>query len=296
LFDLQNSQAAALPTLFLPVEIKHREFKAKVLLATVAARAGFQVYLGSKSAVDAMVFRCRQRSGIYLYKGGKPLDYLTRLLGKVEHFVVLDEEMGPAVQDLHTAYTMRIHRGTEHLVGRLFVVGQRHRDVISEVRPELLDKVEVTGWPRIDLWSQQYQHQYGDEIEGLRRKYGGFLLFSSNFGIISQDVFVKELQHIRSVTATPADAEIYELSMKGALEDFRAFVELARRMDADPDFPKVIILARASWRRQEDRAGLRGRNRPLVAREQGASSSRLYDRGAGSPGECAANIHCGRSA
>jgi len=241
LLDGQNSHAEALPTLFLPVEIKHREFKAKVLLGTIAARAGFQVYLGSKAAVDAMVFRRRQRSGIYFYKGGKPLDFLTKLLGKVEHFVVLDEEMGPAVQNLRTAYTMRIYRGTEHLVGRLFVVGRRHKDVLSEVRPELADKVEVTGWPRIDLWSRRYQHQYGDEVAALRHKYGRFLLFSSNFGVISKDVLDREVQHIRSVTATPGDAAIYEASMKGALEDFRAFIELAKRMDADPDFPKVVI-------------------------------------------------------
>jgi surface carbohydrate biosynthesis protein len=231
----------AKPTLYLPVEIKAREFKAKVLLAMVAAREGFRVYLGSKVSIDRLIRQKAEVGGIYFYKGGKAEAELRAIKQRTERFVVLDEELGPAVQDLGYFYKRRIYPGTEAYVDRLYVIGERHREVVAEVRPQLLDKVEVTGWPRVDLWRAAFKAPYAAEIEALRARFGEFLLFSSDFGILSEQTIAQEVVRLRQVQSSQEEYDHYERSMRAAYADSLAFVELVKGIDADPEFPPLII-------------------------------------------------------
>ena len=231
----------AKPTLYLPVEIKAREFKAKVLLAMLAAQQGFRVYLGSKVSIDRLVREKAASGGIYFYKGGKSERDLRAIKQRTERFVVLDEELGPAVQDLGYFYKRRIYPGTETYVDRLYVIGEKHREVIAEVRPQLLDKVEVTGWPRVDLWRAAFKAPYAAEIKALQARFGEFLLFSSDFGILSEQTINQEVARLRQVKSSQEEYDHYERSMRAAYADFLAFVELVKRMDADAEFPALII-------------------------------------------------------
>jgi len=231
----------AKPTLYLPVEIKAREFKAKVLLALIAARQGFRVYLGSKVAIDRLIREKPSRGGIYFYKGGKAEKDLRAIKQRTERFVVLDEELGPAVQDLEYAYKRRIYPGTESYVDRLYVIGEAHRQVIAQVRPQLLAKVEVTGWPRVDLWRTDFKAPYATDVQALQARFGQFLLFSSDFGILSEQTISQEVARLRQVKSSQEEYDHYERSMRAAYADFLDFVELVKRMDADLEFPALII-------------------------------------------------------
>ncbi|WP_339522226.1 surface carbohydrate biosynthesis protein [Pseudomonas sp. EA_35y_Pfl2_R111] len=236
-----STQQAAKPTLYLPVEIKAREFKAKVLLALIAARQGFRVYLGSKVSIDRLVREKPEQGGIYFYKGGKAEKDLRAIKQRTERFVVLDEELGPAVQDLGYFYKRRIYPGTESYVDRLYVIGDVHREVIAQVRPQLIDKVEVTGWPRVDLWRADFKAPYASDIQALQNRFGQFLLFSSDFGILSEQTISQEVARLRQVKSSQEEYDHYERSMRAAYTDFLDFVELVKRMDADAEFPPLII-------------------------------------------------------
>ena len=55
--------------LYLPIEIKHREYAAQILLAASAAIRGYRVYLGTHAAIFALL-KCKQvPSGVILEKG-----------------------------------------------------------------------------------------------------------------------------------------------------------------------------------------------------------------------------------
>lgn len=263
------------PTIYLPVEIKAREFKAKVLLATVAAHQGFRVYLGSKAAIDRLVREKTKPNGIYFYKGGKPKKFLIWLKQRTEYFVVLDEEMGPAVQDLDYHYKRRIYPGTEDYVDRLYVVSDLHREIIAKIRPPLLERVEVTGWPRVDLWRPDFKASYGNEIRALQARFGEFLLFSSDFGMLSEQAISHELARMREMQFSPEEYDHHRCAMHAAYADFLAFVELVKCIDADPEFPKLIIRPHPSedichWQQQ-----LAGLQRVKIIFE-GEISSWLY--------------------
>lgn len=231
----------AKPTIYLPIEIKAREFRAKVLLALMAARQGFRVYLGSKVSIDRLVREKSGKGGIYFYKGGKSAKDLQAIKQRTERFVVLDEELGPAVQDLEYAYKRRIYPGTEELIDKLYVIGDIHKDVITHVRPELLGAVEVTGWPRVDLWREDFKALHADEIQNLEARFGKFILFSSDFGILSEQTIAQEMTRLHLVKSSQEEYDYHEKSMRSAYADFLDFVELVKCIDADLEFPPLII-------------------------------------------------------
>ena len=55
---------------FIPIEIKPREFISQLLLSAELAKIGFRVYLGTKKAIDELVEDKTDNKGVYLYKGG----------------------------------------------------------------------------------------------------------------------------------------------------------------------------------------------------------------------------------
>jgi hypothetical protein len=126
-------------------------------------------------------------------------------------------------------------------VDKLYVIGDVHREVIAQVRPQLLDKVEVTGWPRVDLWRADFKAPYASDIQALQDRFGQFLLFSSDFGILSEQTITQEMTRMRQVKSSQEEYDHYERSMRAAYADFLDFVELVNRMDADPEFPVLII-------------------------------------------------------
>ncbi|KAB2928681.1 MAG: hypothetical protein F9K30_00565 [Dechloromonas sp.] len=235
------AKADCKPTIYLPVEIKARELKAKILIALVAARHGFRIYLGSKQAIDQLIECKPGKGGIYFYKGGKPAAILAGIKDRVDRFVVLDEEMGPAVQDLDSYYQGRIYPGTEAWVDRMFLLGQTHLDSLCRVRPELAPKAVVTGWPRVDLWRPELKHQFVGDVSALQQQHGAYLLFSSDFGVISQEALGRELRRLGESHFNEAERHRQTKRLHDAYADFDRFVALARKLDADPECPPIII-------------------------------------------------------
>ena len=85
---------------FIPIEIKPREFVSQLLLSGELANIGLRVYIGSKKSIDKLVQNKVSRTGIYLYKGGGgSIDKFKNISRKVESIVVLDQEISPASID-----------------------------------------------------------------------------------------------------------------------------------------------------------------------------------------------------
>lgn len=229
------------PTIYLPVEIKARELKAKILLSMVAAEAGFRVYLGTKKSINNLVFNKEKKGGIYFYKGGKPYDFLCEIKKKIDSFVVLDEEMGPALHDIEMYCRRRIYPGTELLVDQLFVIGAEHKINLESARSELRGRVHVTGWPRVDLWRPEFSGLYAEEVESIRCRFGDYVLFSSDFGFLSEERVIEEVERFQKIEVLPSDVEDYKKMAWSTYLDFKVFVDWVRRIDEDDSFPPLII-------------------------------------------------------
>lgn len=235
------SAGLAKPTIYLPVEIKARELKAKVLLATVAAQHGFRTYLGTKSAINNLIQLKEAKAGIFLYKGGMPAEAIDRFKRKVDFFAVLDEEMGPALRNLDHSYKGRIYPGTETMVDKLFLIGESHLKALQRVRPKLVEKAIVTGWPRVDLWRSEFRHSFSKDIAQIRKKFGNYLLFASDFGINTKKRKDLEKRNLFASQYTGDTLDYLLNEIDDTYVDFNEFVKCIRKYDGDLNFPPVIV-------------------------------------------------------
>ena len=128
----------------------------------------------------------KTNSGIFLYKGGLSINKLKKIKEKVEKFLILDEEIGPASINLEKDMPIRLWDGSEKYIDRYYTIGKNVDKLARKLLPKLKNKIILTGWPRVDLWKKEFRYIYKNSIENIRKKYGKFILFSSDFGYNSQ--------------------------------------------------------------------------------------------------------------
>ena len=176
------------PTIYICVEVKNREFYSQILLAEFIARAGFRCYVGTHAAIFALLRKKKDKSGIFFDKGTLPKSRMEWIKTKCEFIVVLDQEAGPTFNDpskVNAQVLERLYPGSIPLIDRYFCIGPIIYKVAQSLFGKNADKVKMTGWPRIDLFRFYGKEIYSKEIQAIRRKYGKFLLFVSDFPVIS---------------------------------------------------------------------------------------------------------------
>lgn len=179
----------ARPTVFLLVEIKVREFRAKLLLASKLAEHGFRVYLGSRRVImDAVTKRGGDApAGVYYFKGGEPLEALAAVRRACQYVVGQDEEIGPALTpaDIERAWKTRYPEDVTDLIDHVYCFADAHVAILREVRPRLAARASATGWPRVDLLRPELRGPDARRAIEIRERLGDFVLFASNFKINS---------------------------------------------------------------------------------------------------------------
>ena len=155
------------PNVYIPVEIKYREFLSNILLASFAVKSGFRVYIGSKDAIATLINTKKNKGGIFFYKGGKDLNSLINIKKKCDHFVVLDQEMGTAPQNYGKVIRRRIWPGTEKHIDRYYVVGNHGYKVSCNIFPEMKKSIRCSGWPRVDMWRKENNFLFKKEVENI---------------------------------------------------------------------------------------------------------------------------------
>ena len=123
---------------YIPIEIKPREFISQLLLGAELAKIGFRVYLGTKKAIDELVENKNNKQGVYLYKGGGgTINKFKKLSKLVESIAVLDQEISPNVIDSGVIIKNRFVKGCLKYVSRLYYVGPEARKKAIEVLEDI---------------------------------------------------------------------------------------------------------------------------------------------------------------
>jgi len=233
-------------TVYIPIEIKPREFLSQVLLSAKIAELGGRVYLGSKTAMFNALSLKSRKGGTLLYKGGMGNESGFENLKKntVSKVAVLDQEFSPV--DSSSDPALRFVGAELDFVDRLYYVGQDTADRFFASRPDQpRSKVKTLGWPRADLWSHRYSNFWRARAESLKERFGEFVLFSSNFGVLSaEDLerFIKsrtalwQLYPERQIADEP---EVHQFRVN--IVEFVPVVEFLGQLDQEPNFPRVVV-------------------------------------------------------
>ena len=231
--------------IFIPIEIKPREFVSQLLLSGELAKNNIRVYLGSKKAIDKLVENKKNNSGIYLYKGGgSTVDKFKKLSKKVSSIAVLDQEISPAFRD-YKQIKNRFVKGSLKFVSRLYYVGPEAKksaiEVLNEIEPR---NIKAFGWPRVDIWEPSLHHIWEEEINKIKSRFPKpYLFFCSDFGCNTETLLKEKLLWIKNKGAKKSleDIEFWSEFSKKNYERFNEFIEFLKEINSDPDIPRIII-------------------------------------------------------
>lgn len=137
------------PILYLPVEIKTREWTGKLALAAAAAKRGFTVVIGQSWSIQRGKYN-GWPPGIVLFKTLNSLDalHMGGAIGSGHLVATIDEESfaRPATEKLCKINTDPWSAACADLI---LAQGQDHADVLVATYPKVADKIVVTGNPRM---------------------------------------------------------------------------------------------------------------------------------------------------
>ena len=174
---MKNQIISSRRWLLLPVEIKVREFEAKVMLSCIAADSGFGVILGP----NGFNHNGSYPRGVYFDKcvsSYKAAFLDNQVNGLRNRLVSLDVE-GLVYQTEQKWLSRRISQPTVDLSSLIFTWGDEQCRMIKSVY-DIPEKLSVTGSPSADLWQKKMQFLYRDRIDEIIDRYGTFILLPSN--------------------------------------------------------------------------------------------------------------------
>jgi surface carbohydrate biosynthesis protein len=180
------------------------------------------------------------RAGIYLDKGTQTINLTKWIHEKCESIFILDQELNPSIEK--TQYNLgknpvegRIYPGTQEYIDGYFCVGP----IVFNFAHDFFgnsDKIYATGWPRIDLQKRYATLIYSRLNSKLKKKYGDYLLFVSDFGVLTPLSEITQPQRVKALLDYEGD-EFYEQSYA----DLQVVLNLLAEWDANPLVPRIIV-------------------------------------------------------
>lgn len=229
--------------LYIPVEVKVREFKAKTLLACLAAQRGYNVVIGEAHAVRASLHLLP--AGIVLEKGVAPSK--EESFAKFKHLgnrVAAWCEEGLVFFDDADYVRRKISRDEINNVDTFFAWGKYQADLIARNFPELKNRIVCSGNVRFDLLQQPYREVFSEDAQELRQKHGPFILVNTNFSHCNhrngENGYVEVLRQAGKLNSAE-DEKFTSGWMAHKRRIFNAFIPMIRRIAKEFNDYKIIV-------------------------------------------------------
>jgi surface carbohydrate biosynthesis protein len=230
-------------TIYIPIEIKARELSSQVLLAKSIVRLGCRVCIGSKPVIFSIIEKKPEKGGVLLYKGGMGGNTFRNFKKKLNAIAVLDQEISPALENLNSI-SNRFTKSELSYVDRLYYVGGKFGNFMIDNVPNTKDKVRNFGWPRIDLWTSKLKNFWNEDINNIREKYGSYILFSSDFGVLNEQGILLRIDQARGSQwdqDKKPNLNKLEADMRKILIEFNDVVGFLVELDKNLLIPPIIV-------------------------------------------------------
>jgi surface carbohydrate biosynthesis protein len=166
------------PILYLPVENRHREFDAKLLVACAAAERGALAVIGAQTLLVRNAHRMPR--GLYLFKGMNRIqrEFMVHAASH-GHAIAANDEEATGVGDAAYLATY-VDDGVPQTCDLALAQGPAHRDMLTNICGFSPGQVVIAGNPRVDLLRMPLRQLFQDEATALRDQLGPFILVNSN--------------------------------------------------------------------------------------------------------------------
>lgn len=198
-------------TIYLPLELKVREFYPKMWLALAASQKGFRSIIGPKSEVQSLT-KCLTPGCFFSFGLAQTYAKTFKELKKQGHIVCVIDEEGLVTlnDDLYARY--RISPTTIHSSDLIFCWGKRQESIIKPLDTSKHSYLFRSGNPRFDLLRPEFRTLFDCEVDQLKKQHGRFILINTNFGtsnhFMGLDYSIKSLRN-KGWMSTPEDEKYF---------------------------------------------------------------------------------------
>ncbi len=217
-----------------------------------------RVYLGSSEAVDALAFVIGP--ALFLHKSTYSRSRVYKSLG--HKFVVLDEEGGVTtpLSTIEEFCQWRYSSMGPDMQDIVFLPGRKWHKIVSSMDNSKGVKLFTSGWPRVDLWRQEYASLYSDAVSKIRKSHGTFYLFVTSFGGARKETFEDLIDD--------SPNEMFRKIQQHKYEAFLDYKDLILRLSSliEPN-EKIIVRPHPSERVSEWKELFKGVKKLEVIRE-----------------------------
>ena len=107
----------------------------------------------------------------------------------------LDEELGVGVANLNFTLNKRAINIEE--IDYFFVIGKKMMKKLEQYNIYFKKISVVTGWLKYDIYKNKYIDLFKSEIDYIKKNYGSYYLFSSNYGALSKEGLLSRVKKLR---------------------------------------------------------------------------------------------------
>lgn len=230
--------------LLLPIEMKVREFDAKILLACLAAERGYSVLVGQYGVINRWN-TCLPR-GIILEKNisVRYKKQLSKLRDSGYRICVNDEESLALILDQGSWFRIRMSKEMVDLVENVFAWSDYLAEFVKKEYPEYGDKILASGTPRFDILRREFRALFDQEVQDLKRRFGKYILLPSNFAAVinvkgDDSTLQRRLRH--GYIQSKDEEELYRENLSHEKDTLDKYVLSFKRIRSEfPDHALII--------------------------------------------------------
>lgn len=226
--------------IFLPIEIKAREFHSKILFSLFAAGYGFEIILGGQ--LELMDGLSRFGHGLYIDKSTAITrrDHFRYCRSLGNHIAAWNEE-GLIYHNDDVYHDTRMDKESFDQTDVFFAWGPHEARTVLSRHPDAAERVIPAGNPRMDLLRPDFRGYCAPLVNALKKKYGSIILINTNFPFYNFfkgfDAGIKIFDPYPLAEQHEYKSQFYEFSRKG-YEGFMDAIPEIRK--AFPDHTMVI--------------------------------------------------------
>jgi len=172
--------------IYIPIEIKVREFVPKVFFAHKAAKKNYRIYIGSKNRILEIIEKKEKKGGVFFYKGGLNKNASSLIKKKCDLFAIMDEEIVPNMQKYmyrmsdqsFFSYIIK-NRLEQNNVDKYYTSNKEINNAAKKVLSNKTFSLS-TGNLKIDLWKDKNLDLYAAKKKIIKKKFKNFIIFNSD--------------------------------------------------------------------------------------------------------------------
>jgi len=217
-------------TLFLMVEVAHRELDARLLLARQALDVGYRVVIGQQWLLNE--YLPAFAPGVVVFKGINRIqgNWMKRARQYGHRIIAVNEEAMALCSK--TSIALETSQEIFEQIDRLCAQGDNERDAYLEHFNNVADRISVTGNARVELLSRRHRHRQFKARNAIRREHGRFILVNTNYGYINTEFgmpedFIRHCVHVGVLNPVNQwEIDMYRDRFAFEQENMKAFWEM----------------------------------------------------------------------